>query len=46
MFPIVQMAANYAEIGRVGKLKVGFLQVLLVQIFWNFHNIVMKHLLL
>ena len=39
-FPIVKMAAKYAEIGRVGKLKAGFQ---LVQIFLNFHNIVLKH---
>ena len=42
-FPIVKMAANYLEIGWVGKLKEGFQEVLLVQIFWNFHNIIMKH---
>ena len=37
------MAANYAEIGRVGKLKADFQQVLVVKIFRTFYNIVMKH---
>ena len=32
-FPIVKMAGNYAEIGRVGKLDAGFQQVPFVQIF-------------
>ena len=32
-FPIVKMAANYPEIGRVGKLEAGFQQVPLVPIF-------------
>ena len=41
--PVVEKAANYAEIGRAGKLEVDYQQVLLVKIFWNFHNIVMKH---
>ena len=36
------MAANYAEIGRVGKLKADFHQVLLIKIFRTFYNIVMK----
>ena len=39
------MAANYAEIGRVGKLEAGFQQVPFVQIFWNFHCI-KKHFLI
>ena len=37
------MAANYAEIGRVGNLEAGFQQVLFVQNFWKFHNIVMEY---
>ena len=37
------MAANYAEIGRVGKLEADFQQVSIVQIFWNVNNIVIKH---
>ena len=37
------MAAKYAEIGREGKLETGFQQILLVQNFWNFHNIVMEY---
>ena len=36
------MAANYAEIDRVGKFEAGFQQVSLVQNFWNFHSIVME----
>ena len=32
------MKANYAEICRVGNLEADFQQVMLVQIFWNFHN--------
>ena len=41
---MVKMAANYEENGRVGKLKVGFQQVLLVQIFvFKFQNIAVKH---
>ena len=39
---MVKMAAYYAEMGRVGKLA-GFQQVPFVQIFWKFHNIVLKH---
>ena len=42
-FPIVKMTANYAEICRVGNLESDFQQVLLVQFFWNFHNIVVKY---
>ena len=41
-FLIVKMAANYAKIGRVGRLQAGFEQVP-VQTLWNFHNIVVKH---
>ena len=37
------MAAKYAEIGKVRKLEEGFKPVLLVQNFWNFHNIVKEH---
>ena len=36
------MIANYAEICRVGNLEADFQQVSLVQLFWNFHNIVVK----
>ena len=43
LFPIVKMNANYAEICRVGNLEADFQQVLLVQFFWNFHNIIVKH---
>ena len=43
LFPIVKMNANYAEICRVGNLKSVCQQVLLVQFFWNFHNIAAKH---
>ena len=43
IFPIVKMAANYAEIGRVCKLETDFQQVQRVQMFWNFDCIVMKH---
>ena len=43
LFPIVKMNANFAEICRVGNLEADFQQVLLVQFFWNFHNIVVKH---
>ena len=42
-FPIVKMNANYAEICRVGNLEADFQQVSLVQFFWNFHKIVVKH---
>ena len=42
LFPTVKMHANYAEICRVGNLEADFQQVLLVQFFWNFHNIVVK----
>ena len=37
------MNENYAEICRVGNLEADFQQVSLVQFFWNFHNIVVKH---
>ena len=43
LFPTVKMNANNAEICRVGNLEADFQQVLLVQFFWNFHNIVVKH---
>ena len=43
LFPIVKMNVNFAEICRVGNLEADFQQVLLVQFFWNFHNIVVKH---
>ena len=33
IFPIVKMAASYAEIDRVGGLEAGFQQVLLIEIF-------------
>ena len=36
------MNANYAEICRVGNLETDFKQIILVQVFWNFHNIVVK----
>ena len=38
-----EMNENYAEIRRVGNFEADFQQVLLVQFFWNFHNIVVKH---
>ena len=44
--PKVKMAANYAEISSVGKLETSFQQVPhvpFVQIFCNFHNIVVKY---
>ena len=37
------MAANYAEIGRLGKLEADFQQIPFVKIFWNFHSIVVKY---
>ena len=37
------MAAKYAKNDRVGSLDAGFQQVPLIEIFWNFHNIVMEH---
>ena len=43
LFPIVKMTANYAEINRVGNFEADFQQVPLVQFFWNFHSIVVKH---
>ena len=42
-FPIVRMNANYAEICRVDNLEADFQQVVLVHLFCNFHNIVVKH---
>ena len=36
------MTANYAEICWVGNLEADFQQVALIQLFWNFHNIVVK----
>ena len=38
LFPIVKMNAN-----RLGNLEADFQQVLLIQFFENFHNIVVKH---
>ena len=43
LFPVVKLNANYAEICRVDNLEADFQQVPLVQFFWNFHNIVVKH---
>ena len=37
------MEASYAEICRVGNLEADFQQVLLDQLSWNFHNIVVKY---
>ena len=37
------MNANYAEIYRVGNLETKFQQVPLVQFFWIYYNIVVKH---
>ena len=37
------MNAYFAEICRVGNLEADFQQVPLVHVFWNFHNIVVKH---
>ena len=37
------MNANYAEICGVGNLEADFQRFPLVQCFWNFHNIVVKH---
>ena len=37
------MNEKYAEICRVSNLEADFQQVPLVQFFWNFHNIVVKH---
>ena len=36
------MTANYTEVSKVSKLETSFQQVPVVQIFWNFHNIVVK----
>ena len=36
------MIANYTEIFGVGNLEADFQQFRLVQVFWNFHNIVVK----
>ena len=33
IFPIAEIAANYEEVGKVDKLKAGFKQNVLVQIF-------------
>ena len=38
-----QIFSLYAEICRVGNLEADFQQILLVQFFWNFYNIVVKH---
>ena len=43
LFPIVKMDVNSAEICWVGNLEADFQQVSLVQFFWNFHSIVVKH---
>ena len=37
------MAANYAEIGRVGKLEADFQQISVVESLRNFYNIVVKN---
>ena len=37
------MAANYAEIGRLGKYEEDLQYCPFVQIFWHFHIIVVKH---
>ena len=42
IFPIVKMAVKYAKIERVDSLNAWFQKVPLVQIFSNFHNIVMR----
>ena len=43
-FPLVKLAASHAEIGRVGTLNAGRLSTnSIVQIFRQFHDIVMKH---
>ena len=43
LFPIVKMNANYEEICMVGNFEADFQQVLPLQFFWNFHNIVVKY---
>ena len=40
---MVKMNANCVEIYRVGNLEADFQQVLILQYFWNFQNIVVKH---
>ena len=40
---MVKMDAKYAEICREGNLEADSQQVPLDQLFWNFHNIVVKH---
>ena len=37
------MAAKYAKIDRMGSLDADFKEVLLVQTFWKFQNIVIEH---
>ena len=37
------MAKNNAEIVKVGKFEACFRQIPFVQIFWNFHNIIVKY---
>ena len=37
------MAANYAEIGRVGKVEAGFQHIPFVKIFLNLHSIIVKY---
>ena len=43
LFPIVKMNENSADICRAGNFEADFQQVSLVQFFWKFHNIVVKH---
>ena len=43
LFSIVKMNTNYAVICRVGNLEADFQEFPLVQLFLNFHNIVVKH---
>ena len=42
-FSRIKKNANYAEIGRVGKLETDFQQCPCSYIFWKFQNIVVKH---
>ena len=45
IFPIAKKAANYAEIGRVGKFGAGFQQLSSTcSDYLKLHNIVLKHL--
>ena len=36
------MAAHSAELGKVSELEANIQQVWFIQIFWNFHDIVVK----